>query len=87
MKDNGIGIPDSVIRKIDQIDAHDHIDFKTRDNHIGIFNIQQRIRLMYGNEYGLHIRQLLPAGSSVVVRLPKILTPKKRDDNIDDTDP
>ncbi|QOV18794.1 histidine kinase [Blautia liquoris] len=87
VKDNGIGIPDSVIRKIDQIDAHDHIDFKTRDNHIGIFNIQQRIRLMYGNEYGLHIRQLLPAGSSVVVRLPKILTPKKRDDNIDDTDP
>lgn len=67
VKDNGVGIPETVIRQLDQI--QDVLDQK---KHIGIFNIQQRIHLLYGSTYGLSVERLQPSGTSVTVRLPKI---------------
>ena len=41
---------------------------------IGLKNIQARVRLMYGEAYGLKIQNLQGKGSSVTVRLPKLTT-------------
>lgn len=67
VKDNGVGMPEAVIRQLDQI--QDVLDQK---KHIGIFNIQQRIHLLYGTTYGLSVERLQPSGTSVTIRLPKI---------------
>lgn len=68
VKDNGSGIPDSVIRQLEEIREDGMLAEK---KHIGIFNIQQRLWLLYGKEYGLTIEQLKPSGTAVTVRLPK----------------
>ena len=42
---------------------------------LGLLNIQKRIHLMYGTEYGLTLQNLPAGGSRVTIRLPKITTP------------
>ena len=40
----------------------------------GLYNVNQRIRLNFGDEYGLTIGSVLGKGTNVVIHLPKILT-------------
>jgi two-component system sensor histidine kinase YesM len=37
----------------------------------GLYNVNERIRLNYGEEYGLHIESQFDKGTRVVIRLPK----------------
>lgn len=80
VKDNGRGFPEEVIHDLEQPQG----DALCRpQNHIGLRNIQSRIQLMYGTEYGLQIRNLSKGGSCVTVRLPKILKEEKTSENSD----
>ena len=73
VKDNGIGFPDSVIEML-RHSADDEADLHMQES-IGLLNIQKRIHLMYGTEYGLTLQNLPAGGSRVTIRLPKITTP------------
>ena len=37
----------------------------------GLYNVNERIRLNFGEGYGVHIESLLDKGTRVVIRLPK----------------
>ncbi|MBU9726209.1 sensor histidine kinase [Diplocloster modestus] len=71
--DNGKGIEDQVLRemyeKLNQQVAQD--EFKS----IGLQNVQARLKLLFGGEYGLMIRSIAGVGTAVKVIIP-ILTKK-----------
>jgi len=59
--DNGIGMTDEEIRKV--------ADNKS-DQHIGIHNVDQRIKLYYGENYGVHIESQKFKGTKVAITVP-----------------
>ena len=40
----------------------------------GIYNVQQRIQLYYGSEYGLEIESTPGKGTTIIMKIPKVLT-------------
>jgi two-component system, sensor histidine kinase YesM len=67
--DNGIGINNENLRKIKDklILDGEHA------NHIGLFNTNKRLKLTYGNNYGLRINSKLGLGTVIYIRIPIIL--------------
>ncbi len=74
IKDNGKGINTTKLEKINNM-------FKIRDNYlqiqdeeyfsgIGLTNIDSRIKLLYGNQYGLQLRNNEEGGVIVAIKLP-----------------
>ena len=57
--DNGCGMPEHVCEKI----------LTSQSKGYGVSNVQQRIQLFYGEEYGLRYRSTLQAGTCVEVRV------------------
>lgn len=51
--DDGVGIGQEELQRIEQILAE---DTAPTGRHIGLSNVHKRIRLLYGNDYGLQIR-------------------------------
>ena len=68
VKDNGNGMPETIIRQLKEIRENGILKEK---EHIGIFNIQQRLLLLYGKEYGLTVERLKPSGTAVTICIPK----------------
>jgi|LSQX01.3.fsa_nt_gb LytS/YehU family sensor histidine kinase len=46
----------------------------------GLFNVDQRIKLSYGNDYGLHIDSIVGKGTVVTITI-KLTTPPRELDN------
>jgi len=40
------------------------------DNHIGVRNVNQRIRLLFGGEYGVEVDSEKNVGTKVVIHIP-----------------
>lgn len=74
--DNGIGIEAEKLKRIeeslninvDDIDEHE----KKSNTNIGLFNVHKRIRLLYGNEYGLLISSVFGEGTKINILMPLI---------------
>lgn len=67
VEDNGVGI-DS--RNIQNIISFLESEDAEADNYFALANINKRIKLYYGQEYGLTIRSTLGAGTKVTVIIP-----------------
>lgn len=67
VKDNGIGIPQAVIDDILSCDYH--LEFEEYKS-IGMRNVNQRLKLYYGEEYGLHISSMPNRGTKITIRIP-----------------
>lgn len=65
--DNGIGISDETMKEI-----HKGLnDYSIADQtHIGLNNVNQRIKLLYGESYGLRIKSSYLEGTKVTIELP-----------------
>jgi sensor histidine kinase YesM len=65
--DNGKGMPQQKLREFEQ-----HINSTNADSgrSVGIKNVHQRIRLYYGEEFGIHITSRENKGTRVVLELP-----------------
>ena len=50
-------MPETIIRQLEEIRENGILKEK---EHIGIFNIQQRLLLLYGKEYGLTVERVKP---------------------------
>ena len=37
---------------------------------VGLKNVNERIKLCYGNEYGIEIKSVLDVGTTVIIRIP-----------------
>jgi len=70
--DNGAGFDDDMLNKMNDV-LHDMKKLEAESNKrnkIGLINIQWRIKLMLGSEYGLSINCAHEEGTAVTVRLP-----------------
>jgi len=61
VSDNGVGISQEKIAEI--------FSKKVQMNKVGILNVHERIRILYGNSYGLTIEQNKPVGSKIILKL------------------
>lgn len=69
VEDNGCGMDEAKLKEV----RHTLDDFETLDRtHIGICNVNQRIRLKYGDNYGVTIESAAGKGTIVTIKLPVI---------------
>lgn len=78
IKDNGVGMPEEMMQRINEQSFE--LSEEMAHSSIGIINIQSRLFLLYGKEYGIHITPIAKGGTCITVRLPK---EKKENENLD----
>lgn len=69
ISDNGLGMTEQELEILRQNIRSDMIK---ESRHIGVTNVNQRLRLCFGEEYGLLVESGEGKGTSVTVRIPKI---------------
>lgn len=67
VKDDGVGICQEYLKELHQRLLEKNAD--TRE-HVGILNTNARVRLAYGEQYGISIESCSGDGTTVVIRLP-----------------
>lgn len=67
IEDNGFGIPDD---KRKELMYRIEKNIVSENGSVGIVNVNQRIKLIYGDTYGLQINSITGNGTSIVVRIP-----------------
>lgn len=65
--DNGIGMDEETLKGI-----FDKSKDSEGKNGVGVHNVQTRIRLYYGAEYGLHFESVFGEGTTVTITIPRI---------------
>ncbi|WP_373264343.1 sensor histidine kinase [Hungatella hathewayi] len=68
VKDNGMGIPESKLK--DLLSAPQQTKNKGSLNSIGVYNVNQRLKLVYGPEYGLSYESEVQSYTQVTIKLP-----------------
>ncbi len=69
VSDNGIGIPEEDLEQLlDETVDHKHV----QGSGVGIINIQKRIQLRFGEEYGLTIDSEPDEGTCVTIHIPAV---------------
>lgn len=66
IEDNGIGMDEETKAKL----LSGKILSSSKGSGVGVYNVDQRIKLYYGKEYGLKIESELYEGTTVFIRLP-----------------
>lgn len=68
VSDNGCGIEKETLERL-------RVDIVTKNplkkESIGLYNINQRVKLCYGNEYGMTIDSIVGSGTTVTLHLPQ----------------
>lgn len=67
IKDDGVGFDSEKLKEIQKLLEQDIYD---TSKHVGILNTQARIRLQYGEKYGIQIESSENAGTTVIMRIP-----------------
>jgi two-component system, sensor histidine kinase YesM len=74
--DDGLGIEEKNLERIKNyldIDINDIDDNEKKAiTNIGLINVHKRIRLLYGNDYGISVASKLNEGTCVIIKLPSI---------------
>jgi sensor histidine kinase YesM len=71
--DNGNGMDAELINEVNKTLSSWEWNFDEGDNNkqkVGIYNVNSRIRMAFGKEFGLHLKPNYPCGLSVIVTLP-----------------
>lgn len=67
IEDNGIGLDTSAINESLR---KNELDFVEKGNSIGLHNINARLKMLYGNQYGMHLESMFGEGTKVFMILP-----------------
>jgi two-component system sensor histidine kinase YesM len=67
--DNGIGIEEDKLQKIQRELKNDSAEAIITDSGFGLANVQKRIRLYYGKQYGLSIESEYGSGTIVLIKV------------------
>ncbi|WP_078060184.1 cache domain-containing sensor histidine kinase [Gracilibacillus timonensis] len=70
VQDNGVGIDKVKLQELQAI--IDDEDYHSDGNQIGLHNVHQRIRLHYGDNYGLEMQSIKGIGTTMILHIPKI---------------
>jgi two-component system sensor histidine kinase YesM len=71
IKDNGTGIPEDRLAEL-QINLEQRaVELTKHGRKVGLYNVQSRIKLYYGDPYGLQIDSKPGWGTVVTIRLPR----------------
>lgn len=68
ISDNGCGIPEDQLAKL--LTSLETSKKTSESSHIGLKNIQHRIKLQYGETYGLSITSTVQKGTTVIIEIP-----------------
>lgn len=73
--DNGVGMDENKLNKIKAVIENTSLEnsdiIRTTGDSFGLYNVAERIRLYYGNEYGLDIESRENVGTTVTIILPE----------------
>jgi two-component system sensor histidine kinase YesM len=76
ISDNGVGIDDNKLTQINSelhgIDYNKTLAIDKKSNGIALYNIQKRIQLIFGNEYGINVYSTINYGTDVELIVPII---------------
>lgn len=76
VRDNGLGIPEDEVEQLLEENNRVH----KRGSGVGLLNVHNRIRLRFGEEYGLEIESEPDEGTTVRIHLPYIVyTPEEQE--------
>lgn len=70
VSDNGVGMAPDVLSTL--LDKESERNHSKEGNGIGLINIDERIKLSYGDEYGLCIESELDEGTTVTITIPHL---------------
>lgn len=77
VKDDGVGIPQEKVnlinQKLEKVKVGYISDEKRDKGGIALRNVAQRIKLLFGEEYGLQLYSTQGVGTEVVINLPKLV--------------
>ena len=72
VSDDGIGIKESDLPLILSSEKHKSINKESKGSGYGIRNINERLKLYYGDDYGLSFSSIYEKGTTVTIKLPII---------------
>jgi two-component system, sensor histidine kinase YesM len=64
--DNGVGMPKEVLAHIFDEDKHKH-----KSSGVGVYNVQTRLQLYYGKNYGISYESVTAEGTTAIITIPK----------------
>lgn len=67
--DNGVGMSDENVKKINE--KLSDINY-TDETHIGLYNINKRIKIIFGENYGITVKSQLNKGTEITVKIPQV---------------
>ena len=71
ISDNGAGIPETTLNKLNAaLNSEAFSDIVQHTSHIGILNVNYRLKLRFGDQYQMHIKSSYGHGTSVVILIP-----------------
>ena len=65
--DNGVGMDEETLKHI--FERH---KVNYRSNGVGVYNVQQRLKLYYGNDYGITYKSRKGVGTKAMITIPKV---------------
>lgn len=81
IRDNGVGIAENTLESINQKLDHVFASFvneeKKKRGSIALNNVCRRIKLLFGEEYGIHIFSVVDVGTDVRINIPIIKSQKE----------
>ena len=75
VSDNGVGMEEDLVRDLNQKLRGASLEYMKKDNKkggIALLNVNSRIKLIFGDEYGIYIYSKLGAGTDVEITIPFI---------------
>lgn len=75
ISDQGIGMTESALRALQSNLAHHAMRLAKQGGSIGLFNVQSRLQLNFGEPYGIRVESEYGAGTVVTFKLPRRETP------------
>lgn len=69
VSDNGLGMTDTELQALNMTMKR---NFIKESEHIGATNVNQRLKLYFGDEYGIEIKSMEGIGTNVIIRFPYI---------------
>lgn len=69
VSDDGVGIEKDALDELNK--TLSETSFTNEKSHIGLSNVNQRIKIIFGDSYGIHVESTVGVGTDVYVTIPK----------------